>query len=604
MTKEIGPRGGLFHDAMLPLTLLCLLAAPILVGSIVWFSGFIIYLFLGKLDEAPELDGKFFTDLLSKGPGQLWPEVSPALIIIISIVFSVVIIILVYYSKIWWDARDNTTSVLRKASSKAMADKADVDALLPKNVTTRAVALRPSLRGVAKIPPHETGVLLGRLEPNGPVLRASWEDVMVAIMAPRAGKTTSLAVPAILNAPGAVVATSNKSDLWTATAQLRAQTTGEPVWVFDPQRIAYSTQQFWWNPLEGVLSVEESYRLAGHFVQEIRGDKGDRDFWSEAAQDLLSNLILAAGSTRRTLVDVFTWLNEPTLSTPVELLRECGHRAAASSLEGRQNGAIETREGIYETARTAAQCLRDANIMNWVTPPQRNLVEFDAERFVESKSTLYLLSKDGAGAASPLVAALTDRIMRCGTRAAERRGGRLDPPLVIVLDEAANVCRIRDLPELYSHLGSRGILPLTILQSYRQGTRVWGDAGMDTLWSAATVKLIGAGLDDAKFVEDISKLIGDFKLQTRSITSGKNNYSTSVSLQNERILGPEKVRALPKGSALLLATGCKAAMIKLLPWYAGPQASVIKAAVQSAEAALTERAARYKMQAWESYDQR
>ena len=41
---------------------------------------------------------------------------------------------------------------------------------------------------------------------------------MVAVMAPRAGKTTALAVPTILNAPGAVVATSNKPDLWASTA--------------------------------------------------------------------------------------------------------------------------------------------------------------------------------------------------------------------------------------------------------------------------------------------------------------------------------------------------------------------------------------------------
>ncbi len=41
-----------------------------------------------------------------------------------------------------------------------------------------------------------------------------------------------------------------------------------------------------------------------------------------------------------------------------------------------------------------------------------------------------------------------------------RSGGRLDPPMVVVLDEAANICRIADLPELYSHLGSRGMVPV------------------------------------------------------------------------------------------------------------------------------------------------
>jgi len=64
-------------------------------------------------------------------------------------------------------------------------------------------------------------------------------------MAPRSGKTTALSIPYVLSAPGAVVATSNKADLWAATAQLRAQA-GSTVWLFDPQRITGSRQRVHW----------------------------------------------------------------------------------------------------------------------------------------------------------------------------------------------------------------------------------------------------------------------------------------------------------------------------------------------------------------------
>ncbi|MGQ7349221.1 type IV secretory system conjugative DNA transfer family protein [Quadrisphaera oryzae] len=37
------------------------------------------------------------------------------------------------------------------------------------------------------------------------------------MMAPRAGKTTTLTAPIVRNAPGPVLATSIKSDLWEAT---------------------------------------------------------------------------------------------------------------------------------------------------------------------------------------------------------------------------------------------------------------------------------------------------------------------------------------------------------------------------------------------------
>jgi type IV secretory pathway TraG/TraD family ATPase VirD4 len=410
-----------------------------------------------------------------------------------------------------------------------------------------------------------------------------------------------------LDAPGAVIATSNKADLWAATAALRAEHTGERVWVFDPQQITYTERTWWWNPLRGVRTVEDAHRLAGHFVQEIR--TGTRqtggDFWTAAAHDLLTSLLLAAALANRDLIEVYEWLNDPVLATPVDLLRASGQHAAAASLLGRMHGAPETRDGVYETARTAAQCLRDDAILAWVTPPphqcsalrdQPPLEDLDTTAVATSRQTVYLLSKDGAGAAAPLVAALTDRILRDATRAAERAGGRLDPPLVVVLDEAANVCRIGDLPDLYSHLGSRGIVPVTILQSYKQGVRVWGEHGMDTLWSAATVKVIGPGLDDARLAEDLSRLIGEHDVPIRTRSYGDHRTGHSVSVRRQRILGPEDVRALPRGTALLFATGCRAALIHLTPWFGHRDAERIQIAIREAEAGLTQRAARTSME--------
>jgi len=81
----------------------------------------------------------------------------------------------------------------------------------------------------------------------------------------------------------------------------------------------------------------------------------------------------------------------------------------------------------------------------------------------------------GSSGSHPVLADVTEAA--AGRRQAERAGGRLDPPMVVVLDEAANICRIAYLPELYSHLGSRGMVPVTILQSHQQGVAVWGESG-------------------------------------------------------------------------------------------------------------------------------
>ncbi|NAZ81039.1 type IV secretory system conjugative DNA transfer family protein [Kineococcus sp. R8] len=546
-----------------------------------WLGGTTASWATGHGWRGPAFGVQFAHALVTEGPGSSWPRV-PGAAVTAGVVVAVGGVAGVTVAAV----RAGRTNAARPFG---LAGARDLAVLLTPASTTRAQALRPSLPGGAS--GAETGLALGVIagtparRRETTTVRASWEDVLLAVMAPRAGKTTSLAVPSVLDAPGAVVATSNKADLWAATAAVRARDTSEAVWTFDPQAITNSPRTWWWNPLTAVDSVEEASRLAGHFVQEVRAEKSARDFWSSAAQDLLTALLLAAATSRRSLHDVYEWLNDPVVPTPGVLLREHGYPAVAASLTGRQHGAPETRDGIYETARTAAQCLRDDRIMEWVTPPAGELPQLDTTAFATSRETLYLLSKDGAGAAGPLVAALTDRVMRDGVRAAERCGGRLDPPLVVVLDEAANVCRISDLPDLYSHLGSRGIVPLTILQSYRQGVRVWGEAGMDTLWSAATVKLLGAGIDDAKLAEDVSRLIGEHDVTIRSFSEGDRRRTTSTSLRRQRILPPEDVRALARGHALLLATGLRVGRLELLPYYQGSRAGDVAAATAEATAA-------------------
>jgi type IV secretory pathway TraG/TraD family ATPase VirD4 len=395
----------------------------------------------------------------------------------------------------------------------------------------------------------------------------------------------------------AAVATSNKADVWTATAAIRATETDERVWTFDPQHIAWAPRTWWWDPLSDLTSVEEAERFAGHFVLTV-DDERSKDIWGPAAQELLAALLLAAKGCGGTMHDVYDWLNDEANPTPVEVLRDAGYRGIAASLAGTQGSPPETRGSVYFTARVAAKCLRNPEITAWITPPVKQYVigpdglpaameQFRPAEFPTSRQTLYLLSKDGGGSAAPLVAALTDRVMRAATLAAERAGGRLDPPMVVVLDEAANICRIADLPQLYSHLGSRGVIPLTILQSHAQGVSVWGETGMRALLGAATVKVVGSGIDDAGFAEDLSRLIGDHDVTTVSLSSGDGRQSRQRSVRQQRILPAAAIRALPKGQALVWLTGTKVAMITTLPWYRGPRAAEISGHVATAEATLT-----------------
>ncbi|WP_223214990.1 MULTISPECIES: hypothetical protein [Microbacterium] len=79
-------------------------------------------------------------------------------------------------------------------------------------------------------------VLIGITVAGRQKIYASPEDMITLIAGPRVGKSTVYVIPAIADAPGAVLTTRNIRDVLDATRQLRA--TKGRVWAFDPQSIA------------------------------------------------------------------------------------------------------------------------------------------------------------------------------------------------------------------------------------------------------------------------------------------------------------------------------------------------------------------------------
>ncbi|MER7693713.1 TraM recognition domain-containing protein [Streptomyces sp. NPDC097610] len=574
-------KGRMYGSELAPWAIVLVTGSLLVLFGGVWLGGTMGAAATGAGWDPPPFALATFADLTTSGPGKLWPGASP-----VGVIAGIVLL----YGTITALGVLATRKVMRFMSRpKGLAGRHELASMGPAGIAARARDLRPSLKGRDHLHPDETGNLLGDLEPSGPELRSSYEDVELDLMAPRAGKSTGIAVPRVLRAQGAVLLTSNKSDVYAVTRAEREK--AGTVWTFDPQGIAHTPREMWWDILGDCHTIEGARRLAGHFVASVNDDQSKKDFWISAAQNILTALFLAAARGGASVLDLLAWLADPADRTPIDLLRDVNMVAMAEQLQGTVRGAVETRDGIYETARQCVACLLDPEIVTWVSPDPR-LPQFKPDVHVLGKDTLYLLSKDGGGSAAGVIAGLADATMRAGVVAAERMGGRLDPPMTAVLDEAANVCRISDLPDLYSHFGSRGINVVTLLQSYRQGSRVWGEAGMDAMWSAATIKLLGAGLDDADFVEKISKLVGNHDVRTASVSKAKDGTSRSYSYRLDPVLPADRIRALPKGTALLLATGVRPALIRLRPWYKEPNAGPISAAAKAEVAAITQRAAR------------
>lgn len=450
----------------------------------------------------------------------------------------------------------------------------DIAGLSRKNATN--TARRLGVEGSAGVP-------IGRTVGASTPLFGSWEDMHVDIWGPRTGKTTARAIPAILDAPGAVLVTSNKRDVVDATRGPRAA--AGPVWVFDPQSVAREEPtSWWWNPLSYVTDEVRAAKMAEHFASGSR-DPGARTdaFFDPSAQDLLAGLLLAASLDGRPITDVYRWLTRPTDKEPVTILEKAGYELTADQVAGVVFAPEKQRGGVYGTAQQMASCLTNRQVARWVTPASAaadTRPQFSPETFVREGGTLYSLSKEGRGTAGPLVTALTVAVVEAAEElAAASPGGRLARPMLGVLDEAANVCRWRELPNLYSHYGSRGIVLMTILQSWSQGVDVWGESGMKKLWSASNVAVYGGGVKEREFLEMLSALIGDYDRRVSTVSRGRGQRTVSDQLSRERILDVADLQAMPKGRAVVLASGARPTLVTTQPWMTGPHAEAVKASI-------------------------
>ncbi|MBF6168436.1 TraM recognition domain-containing protein [Streptomyces gardneri] len=432
------------------------------------------------------------------------------------------------------------------------------------------------------------GVPIGIGVADGVMLYGSYEDLHLDIWGPRQGKSTSRVIPAILTAIGPVLATSNKRDVVDATRDVR-EAKGSPTFVFDPQGVAGEEPTWFWDPLSWVDAKREgcemrAARLAGHFADGDDGRDTKTDaFFDPEAEDLLAGLFLAAAvgdrNGSRPIVQVWEWVTNPQDTEPIELLRAARHHYTASGLSSQYNTDPRTRSGIFGTAKKMIRCLKLSNVHPWITRGGDRR-EFDELEFLDNNGTLYSLSLEGRGSAAPLVSALTEAVVDVAMRkASQSAGGRLAIPMLAVLDEAANVVRWKDLPKQYSHFGSRGIVVMTVLQSWAQGARCWGESGMNALWSAANIKVLGSGVDDTKFLQERSDVLGDYDAISQSVSESKGGKSYSRSLSSSKTFSVNGLATLPRGRAILFPSGAPPVLIRTVPWWEGEYAADVKKSI-------------------------
>ena len=441
-------------------------------------------------------------------------------------------------------------------------------------VRERGRHVRPTLAGVRLPPARTVGLLLGRDAHTSVAAWASCEDSLLVVGPPRSGKTASLVVPLAQSAPGPLVATSTRPEV----ARLVAPRRGDLQWAFAPASLDAPPDKriapLRWHPASGcgdpLVAVTRAQALVAA-GSGLGGSVSNSDFWAGSAAAVMRCYLHAAALDDRPMADLLAWPASPRHPTPIRILERHPGAAAGWGDELRSaSGDPRLAANMWAGVARALDCLRIPSVATACSPAAEDAWTPD-DLLADPGSALWLWGDPSSQMSiAPLIAALVQAVIDTARRrAAAAEGGRLDPPLALVLDEAANIAPLPDLPVLLSDGGGTGVTTTVVLQSLAQARGRWGEARANAMWDAATWKLVLPGLAHSDDLASISRLAGEVEVEvaTRSTSrSGSGTTDTEGTMWRPR-WSPDDIRRLPTGHALALSRRAAPLEIALRPYW-------------------------------------
>ncbi|MDJ0318394.1 type IV secretory system conjugative DNA transfer family protein [Arthrobacter antibioticus] len=510
------------------------------------------------------------------GTGAVWWIVGPAL---------AVLLILLVAGYFLWRVWRQSGAWLRKdiLSRDGVARRAEV----VRDFGARAVVKRGKYTrpGLAKPRVDEVSWTVGRS--RGVTVHVSAEESMVIQGAPRSGKGLYVIINAILDAPGAVVTTSTRADNLVVTMKARASG-GRPVTVFDPQGMSGLPTTLRWSPVRGCEDPDIATRRALVITADTEF-KGENAAWQKRAVIVLQCLLHAAALSGDGVRAFRRWSSSPILAK--EALAFLERPEAALGWQADLLGIIDddprNTSNSWIGVSAAVAPLSSPKVLA-ALDPHGEAEQFEPKEFIRQRGTLYLIgTKSGAAAAGPYLSALIDDIDYAAREMAfVAAGGRLDPPLSLILDEIANLSPWPGLPVVLSDGGGIGISTIVVLQSLSQARSGWSIDEAATIWDAAIIKVIFGGGSDERDLRALAGLIGE-----RSTTVNTRSWSSQGRQDGEQIrespvIPLHEIRRLPAGTAIMLGRRTRPILLDLTEWHKRKDAAQLGASKEETEREL------------------
>src|ERR1022692_916743 len=234
------------------------------------------------------------------------------------------------------------------------------------------------------------------------------------------------------------------------------------------------------------------------------------------------------------------------------LVAAAGAEQWAMTLAELRGEAQKTASTVRMVMSRALSFMADPALAASVLPGSEG---FDIGGFLADRGTLYMIADSAHEEApvAPLFAAMASEIHYAAAQLGQASpGGRLDPPLLMGLDEVTQICPV-PLPSWLSDSGGKGIPGAAVVHGEAQLAGRLGEQGKQVVLDTSSVKLFLPGITDTRTLDAASKLCG----QAAWKEHGQDHHS------RHDVATPDMVRQLPPGFALVIQIGCSPVIARL-----------------------------------------
>ena len=444
------------------------------------------------------------------------------------------------------------------------------------------------LRKAGLLTQSPQGILMGKYK--GRYLWLNGSQHAIAISPTRSGKTTSIAIPALLSYAQSMVVLDLKGELFKATSGWR-EAQGHAIRVWAPYDDAGNTHRF--NPMSLMAGMDPGKRLGE--IQTMAAilypDEAGKDaFWtsqSRAAFTAFASFMFEvweaqmlaqklAGAPASMQLDPNASPLFPSLERILHLssgmdgksiketLQQILADPAYACVSPQTRTVFGNLLGLAEQTFSSVIATVQAPLQQFLSPilaAATNATDFDVTALRKRPTTLYvIIPTNKLDESSKLLNIFFSTVI--GANLGKQLGEEPDLKyqLLMLMDEFTSMGRVDVWAKRISVSASYGVRDLCIVQSRSQLRSTYGDHDAQSFITNHGAQIVFAPREQAD-ANEYSEMLGyktvRKKQRSRSRGSGSNQVSISYSEEMRALFLPQEIKELPQDEEVIFYEGCK-----------------------------------------------